>query len=191
MRSFYFICAVVGGVTFVLQFLLGLMGGGDAHDVDGHIDTHLGGDVGHETALFTGILSFRAMVAGVTIFGLTGMITHAQNMSQGLGLSIALVAGFADMLLVALVMRTMLGLQSEGTMRIQNAVGKPGTVYLSIPAGRSGLGKVTITLQNRSVECQALTAGPALPSGTKVNVTKVIGSDTVEVASAISEEKLA
>lgn len=191
MYKLYFLCAVIGGVVFLLQFLLGLFGHSDAHSVDGHIDAHPGGDVGHETTVFTGILSFRAIVAGVTVFGLTGMLTLAKGMAPGLGLAIAAASAFLAMLLVAFVMRSMLELQSEGTARIENAVGRPGTVYLGIPAGRSGLGKVTVTLQNRTVEYQAMTAGEALPTGTKVNVTKVIGADTIEVAAATIQEKVA
>eukprot|EP00825_Cyclidium_porcatum_P010991 TRINITY_DN15611_c0_g1_i2.p2 TRINITY_DN15611_c0_g1~~TRINITY_DN15611_c0_g1_i2.p2 ORF type:complete len:192 (-),score=28.99 TRINITY_DN15611_c0_g1_i2:54-629(-) len=188
MQALYYVCALVGGVLFVIQFLLGLVGHGGPHDIDGHIDAHTGGDVGHETNLFTGILSFRAMVAGLTVFGLVGLITLSESMPGSLGLAIAAAAAFCTALIVAAIMRSMTHLASEGTIRIENAVGRPGTVYLGIPAGRAGLGKVTLTLQERTVEYQAMTAGAALSIGTKVNVTKIIGADTVEVVPATTQE---
>lgn len=191
MQTLYFVCALVGGVLFVFQFLLGLMGHSGPHDIDGHIDAHVGGDVGHETNLFTGILSFRALVAGLTVFGLTGLITLAEHRHPAVGLLYSTAAAFVTMLVVAALLRSMGHLTSEGTIRIENAVGRPGTVYLGIPAGRSGLGKVTLALQGRTVEYQAMTAGEALASGTKVNVTKIIGADTVEVIAATTQEKLA
>jgi hypothetical protein len=40
---------------------------------------------------------------------------------------------------------------------------------------------VTLRLQNRTVEYQALTPHDALPTGSKVVVTGVLGPDTVEV----------
>lgn len=191
MHTLYYVCTLVGGVLFVIQFLLGLIGHSGPHDIDGHIDVHTGGDVGHETTLFTGILSFRAMVAGLTVFGLVGLITLSEEMNHAVGLALAAVAAFFTALIVAALMRSMGHLASEGTIRIENAVGQPGTVYLGIPAGRAGLGKVTLTLQNRTVEYQAMTAGDALASGTKVNVTKIIGADTVEVAAATTQETVA
>ncbi len=81
-------------------------------------------------------------------------------------------------------MRTLHQLKSDGTVRIQRAVGQNGTVYLSIPGQRSGAGKVTLCLQNRTVECQAVTPYQPLPTGSKVVVTAVVGPDTVEVAPA-------
>jgi hypothetical protein len=55
---------------------------------------------------------------------------------------------------------------------------------LPIPGKKGGIGKVTLNLQNRTVEYQAVTADKELPTGSKVVVVAVVSSDTVEVASA-------
>jgi hypothetical protein len=60
-------------------------------------------------------------------------------------------------------------------------VGKAGAVYLRIPANRSGSGKITLNLQNRTMEYQAVTAGEAIPTGANIVVVGVVGPDTVEV----------
>ena len=72
-------------------------------------------------------------------------------------------------------------LRAEGTVRIQRALGQQATVYLRIPAQQQGTGKIQINLQNRTVEYLATTTGEAIPSGASVVVTKILGSDTVQV----------
>jgi hypothetical protein len=61
-------------------------------------------------------------------------------------------------------------------------VGLPATVYIPIPAGSKGAGKVQLSMQNRIVEYQAVTddAEP-LKTGDKVEVIGVMNSDTVQV----------
>ena len=94
---------------------------------------------------------------------------------------IATAAGVAAMYAVYAMLRGIRSLRAEGTVRIQRAVGQQASVYLRIPAQQKGAGKIQINLQNRTMEYLATTAGDAIPSGTMVIVTKIIGSDTVEV----------
>jgi hypothetical protein len=69
-------------------------------------------------------------------------------------------------------------------------VGQCGTVYLPIPGQKSGRGKVQINLQNRTMEYPAVTAQDSLPTGSKVVVVGVIGSDTIEVLPDPRAEKV-
>ena len=85
-------------------------------------------------------------------------------------------------MLVAELMRALRGLRSDGTVRVERSVGQRGTVYLTIPGGKAGAGKVTLTLQNRTMEYQAITADQELPTGAKIVVVSVVGPNTVEVA---------
>ena len=48
-------------------------------------------------------------------------------------------------------------------------------------------GKVTLNLQNRTVELEAFTAAAELPTGTPVRVVAVLGPSSVEVTHATSE----
>ena len=68
-------------------------------------------------------------------------------------------------------------------MHIGRAVGTTGTVYLSVPGKNGGAGKVTVKVQNRTVEYQAVTSQETLATGTAVQVIAVVGPDTVEVIS--------
>ena len=71
---------------------------------------------------------------------------------------------------------------------VTDACATPETLQAAIKkvVGSAALrkGKVTLRLQNRTVEYQALTPHGALPTGSPVVVTAVLGPDTVEVAAA-------
>ena len=179
MWNVYLICAVAGGTVFVLQLILTLLGGGD-HDVGGHDGTSV---VDHD-AHFWGIFGLRAIVAGVTAFGLGGMLVKSVGGATIISAPVAIGSFFAAALLVAGLLRTMGRFSADGTAHIEQAVGRPGVVYVNIPGDKQGPGKVHLQLQNRTVEVEAITYGNALETGTRVVVTSVIGSNMVEVIAA-------
>jgi hypothetical protein len=86
-------------------------------------------------------------------------------------------------------MKALYRLRADGTVRIERAVGRTGTVYLSVPGNKAGLGKVLLNVQNRTVEYQALTPHQTLPAGSPVVVLAVVNADTVEVALATTSER--
>jgi hypothetical protein len=202
MWELYLICAVLGGTVMIIQFVLTLIGIGSDHDVggDGHepgFDVHhdLGGghhgadhphhDVAHGSSWFFGMLSLRAIVAALAFFGLAGLGGFQSGIEEPLRLLIAIAAGIAAMFLVGWVMQALARLRSEGTVRIDRAVGTTGTVYLTVPGAKSGAGKVTVNVQNRLMEFQAVTAqNQELPTGSKVVILSVVSPGTVEVAAA-------
>ena len=108
-------------------------------------------------------------------------INRAYPLGLFAALPLALVAGLAGMLAVALALRTFGRLEQDQTLSIDRAVGVTGVVYLSIPGERTGAGKVHLTVQQRLVELQAVTPQAALPTGAPVLVIDVAGPDTVVV----------
>lgn len=196
MENVYFYSAVVAGTLMAGQFLLSLMGfgddvdlddvGGGDIDVDGDVD--LDGDadgVDHGGEWFVGILSFRAIVAAVTVFGLSGLAANASGQFDGLTtFAIALVAGGVMLYAVGSMLKVLYQMKADGTVRIGRTVGESGTVYLTIPAAKSGVGKVTVEVQERVMEFEAVTAGKELPSGAPVVIVNVVSPGTVEVTEA-------
>jgi hypothetical protein len=193
MENVYVVCALVGGTLLVVQFLLGLVGFGDHDDVSGDhdVDTDVDHEVGHEHAgaWFLGVLTLRTVAAALTFFGLVGWALGAQLEDNLLTAACATAAGLAALLIVAWLMKSLKRLGADGTVRIERAVGHPATVYLRIPGKKAGAGKVTVTLQNRTMEYQAVTADEELPTGAKVVVVAVVSSDTLEVASPTRIER--
>ncbi len=211
MTTVFIICAAVGGTVLVLQFIMALVGlGGHGFDIDTSVDVphdfggdfHLGdmhgGDIGevhggdihdgdtaahaaHGSTWFFGILSFRTVVAALAFFGLSGLAAESAEYSRPTVLFVALAAGAAALFAVYWMMRLLNTLKSEGTVRIQRSVGEHGNVYLRVPANRAGCGKIQFSLQNRTMEYLAVTAGPELPTGAKVVVTGIVNPTTLEV----------
>jgi hypothetical protein len=196
LRDVYTICAVLGSTLMVCQFLLSLLGvghhhefGSDAeatHDFGGHDHPAEGHDVDHDAhaSWFVGVLTFRTLVAALLFFGLAGRAAEATDLDTATCLLVALCAGGAALFGVAWMMRTLYRLRADGTVRIDRAVGSSGTVYLTVPANNTGLGKVLLNVQNRTVEYQAVTPHQALPTGAPVKVLAIVNADTVEVVSA-------
>jgi hypothetical protein len=208
MITLFMVSAGLGGALMVCQFLASLLGlGGEhgaagGHDV-GHDFGHDAGHVGHHdthhdqaeqessTAWYFGMLGLRALAAALTFFGLSGMAAHYGGLADNHALLIALAGGAVALYVVGAMMRFLAGLKSDGTVRIDRAVGQPGTVYLKIPGRRAGAGKVTLVLQNRIVEYQAVTDQDDLPTGARVQVVAVVSPDTLEVIPAPTPETTA
>lgn len=189
MTTFFLVCAALGGGVLVVQLLLGLLGvvdaGGDVDAGDGHDGGH-----GHLASEGLDLMSVRALSAGVAFFGLGGLAGLATPLGLLAAIPLALIAGTAAMFGTAVAMRWMLGFDDDGTVSIHGAVGATGTVYLTIPGERKGAGKVTLTLQNRIVEYQAVTSDAPLPTGAPIMVVDVVGPDTVHVVADPTRKEL-
>lgn len=205
MTTVFMVCAVVGSVIVVVQFIMTLAGmghdfGGDFHDVGADLGGDVGGDTGagngdHVLATaehgshFFSVLSFRAVVSALAVFGLAGLAANAGGMPAAAAFTVALAGGAAALFAVAWAMRFLVGLRDDGTVHVERAVGHHGTVYLTVPGARAGHGKVFLNLQNRTVELQAVTSSDSLPTGSSVVVVGVVGPSLVEVEPLKAEEK--
>jgi len=178
VQTFFLTCAILGGGILIVQLLLGVLGIVH-HDIDAHHDVH----GGHHEAASEGLnlLSVRALSAGLGFFGVGGMAGVATGLGLLAALPLAIALGLAAMIGTAMITRWMLTFEDDGSVSIHGAVGSTGTVYLAIPGERKGAGKVLLTLQNRTVEYQAVTSRGALPTGASILVVDVVGPDTVDV----------
>lgn len=179
MENVYFYCAAIGGGILVLQILL-LLIGGDA-DVDADLapeidvsDVSTGGDVFLQ-------LSLKTAIAFLTFFGLAGLAALEAELSTTWALVIAVGAGCFAFYVVGYLMRLLASLRSEGTLDLHRAVGLPARVYLRIPKGMGGEGKITVTLQGRTLTQKAVTNGEEIPTGSEVVIRGIRGADTFEV----------
>ncbi len=215
MALLFLVCAVVGGTILICQFVLTLVGIGGEHGFDfshdvahdfaadaGHDapggDAHGAGGDDHAAApqhgsswLFAAI-SFRTLVAAVTFFGLVGSAARSAEQPVGVQLLLATAAGIGAMYGVHWLIRSISRLGEDATLRVKNALGQEGTVYVPIAGGRAQAGKIQLKVQNRLVEYEAVTSMPQrLATGTKVRVVGMAGSVLeVEPVSPVSSSKL-
>lgn len=171
VSTFFLSCALLGGGVLVLQLVLSVVGFDHA---DGH-DLH-GGEAASEGLNLLGI---RALSAGVAFFGLAGLA--ARPLGAFLATLAGLTAGALAALGVAAVMRSFRRLESDRTLSIVHALGATGTVYLTIPGARAGVGKVHVTVQERLVEWPAVTHDESLQTGDPILVVDIERDDTLVV----------
>jgi hypothetical protein len=183
VETVFLVCAAVGGTILVLQFALGLLGVASDHDVDhDHDHDHGVGEHPDGTDWFAGLFTLRSVTAGLTFFGLSGMVALSRGADELTALAVAALGGAFALYAVAQIMHGLRRLGDDGTAHIEHAVGETGTVYVPIPGGNAGPGKVTVTVQKRTMEYAAYTAAGPLPTGTRVRVLAVRGPNAVEVA---------
>jgi len=128
------------------------------------------------------MFNFQGVVAGATVFGLAGLAATAAKISMWPALAIAFAAAFAMMAVVDGVFTLMANMESDGTIDLQQAVGKAATVYLGIPAKNEGQGKITMSLQQRLMEFPAVTFKDApLEAGRNVQVVAVVDGSVMLV----------
>jgi hypothetical protein len=80
------------------------------------------------------------------------------------------------------IVRLLYAQKSSGNVRMENALGKTGRVYLSIPANGNTGGQVQITFQGQMHTMPALTrATEPIATGSAVIVREVIPPETLLV----------
>ncbi len=188
----YAIIAIAATLLLLIQVILLLIGFGDESDFggdlpDGDIDMDIDGDVDADlnTDVVDGglrVLSVRGVVSFFAVAGWVGVLVDKAGGGLWLSVPLSFVCGLATMILVALLMKWVMGLQSDGTADIRNALGVSGTVYLRVPANRKETGKVNLMLQGSYRELEAVTdEGEDLAYGTSIVVVGITGGNTLVV----------
>lgn len=194
MFYMFLVCAVLGGTIFVIQFLMTVFGLGlddldVPHDLQGDTFDH-GHVADHGSTWLFGVISFRTLTAALTFFGLAGLGALESDQGLGVTLLVALIAALAAMVGVHLMMQTLFVLKHEGSIGIEQSVGRRGTAYIPIPAHKAGKGKIQMKLHNCMKEYQAMTDEPSeIPTGTPIEVVDIISPNTVEVRTARKPHK--
>ena len=128
------------------------------------------------------LFTVRGIVAMFAIGGWTGVALCDAGFGPLISGGLAMVAGLAALFLAAYVIKLSLKLQDDGNFNIKNAVAHTATVYIPIPPSRGGTGKITMNLQERFVELDAMTDhGEKLPTGAMVQVVSVTDKNEVIV----------
>jgi len=143
-------------IIFLIMMLLGFdsdeFDSGDVPnlDADGINDEPLTGIAGLKVLTLRGALVF---------FAIGSWTSYLLVSSLGVlwGLLIGVVVGVIAAYIQALAFRATLRLESSGNIDYNNAIGKIGSVYLRIPKKRLGKGKVSIIIQDRLTEVDAVT----------------------------------
>lgn len=204
LEYIYLACAIAGAIIFILRMILlvvGGFGGGDG-DMDGMDVGDMDGlegmdgldamDVGdldldgmdnidleelglEDTDFSFRFLSIQGVSSFIMMFGIVGLAIAKASPYAFLSLSGATGAGVFTVWVVSLIFKFMTRLQSDGTMRVENAVEQVGTVYLTIKAGQTG--KVSIIVQGALRTLEAVSVDESeIKTGTKIKVVATRGA---------------
>ena len=177
---------IAASLVFIIQTVLTFIGadadatGLDGADIDAPVGDISDADLGGGGNLYT----FRNLTNCLLGFGWSVILLEDAIPALGVRLVVAVAVGA---LLVALVMQLfrLLGkMQQSGNIDVyKSAVGCEGTCYLTIPAARSGEGKVQISIGGavREYNAQTEDAEP-IATGTPIKVVDVINGITLLVS---------
>jgi len=179
--------AVPATLILIVQTILLMFGIGDGDGADADVDPD-GIDVGEASAGDNGLTLFtvRGIVAMFCVGGWAGIMFVDLGCGIPLSIALASVFGIGALVGIAYLMKAVLKLQSSGNIQLGSAVGKTGEVYIPIPPKGQGRGKISITVQDRFIEVDAIsTDSEALKTGDTVRVVSCDESGLVVVEKII------
>jgi membrane protein implicated in regulation of membrane protease activity len=185
-QAFFLAIALFGALFLFISFVLGTVGdffdsvgdsigeqldlGGDADAGDGGADG--AGDEGPSP------LSLRNLMAFMTAYGASGLITSSYGWSTLASSLFGLLPGVALAAVAYKFMQVLYGQQSNSVTEVGSLVGRTGFVEVSIP--QSGLGRVTVGgATGTSTFIARSDGGSPIPSGERVVIKAVLGTDLV------------
>ena len=186
-------CAAIPmSVVMILQLILMIIGVGFDSDTDGDVDDaaiDINDDTSPQEASNCGnasvlrIFTIRGIVAFFALGGWAGLAALTAGLHWIWAVQISLFVGVCALLLAAIVIRLALNMQTSGNLNINNAISQTADVYIRIPSQRSEKGKVTMLLQERFVELDAVTDSDTdLMPNSKVEVLAIVDEDCLVVS---------
>lgn len=172
----YWGLAIPFSILFLGQLVISLFGGGDHDDVP-DVDVESDHGIGMQ------FLTLKNLGGFFTIFSWTGIAGTYVGWSQGFTLSIAIISGVLMVGIMVGVMYMLMKMNASGTMKIAEAVGKSGEVYLSIPAKRNSFGKIQIMVGGMLRTLDAVTDDETdIPTGRNAKVSAVLDNNILLVS---------
>ena len=165
LQAFWYI-AIPVSIFFALQTIttfIGLSGGETDIDSDG-------GDGEMPFEIFT----LRNLINFLLGFSWTGISFYQKFENKTILIAIAIGVGLAFVAIFFFLIKQILKLSEDGSFKVESTINKTAEVYLTIPANKSGKGKVQISVNGSFHELDAMTLNlEKLPSGSVVKVIAV------------------
>jgi hypothetical protein len=176
MGKIFWIIAIISSLAFLVMIVISLFFGDT--DVDGHLE----GDVSIGEGFSGFILNVKSIISFLLMFGWAGVVGMSITNSMFWVIFISFVFGIMGMIIAASILYAATKLTYSGTLDMNNAIGKTGTVVLSIPAKMNGKGQVQVIIQNSLRTLEAVTEESIdLPSGTEIQVIDITENNILKV----------
>ena len=195
IETILFVISVSATLILVIQTILALFGFGDEGDVsEGVGDDIPDGDMPDGSEVTDGIgkdgfdtqglrlFTVRGVVAFLMVGSWVGFIALRADIPEFIALVMSIVAGTASLFGMAKLLQVLMGLNQDGTLKVKNAIGQIGTVYIRIPGEEKSSGKVNVTIQERLCEFDAVTeSGETIKTGELVYITDIRAGNVLVV----------
>jgi len=169
-------------LIFLIQTVMTFLGADADSDFDVDVDTSMDGADLSNIEGGSNLYTFRNFVNFFLGFGWTAILLQEQVKSTALRIFIAVLVGVILVVAVMYLFKWLSTMQQSGNINVYKAAaGCQGKCYLTIPAERSGEGKVQITIQGAVREYNAVTDGDTIKTGTPVKVIEAIDANTLLV----------
>jgi len=161
------------GTAFFL-ILMTMMMLGDI--VGGVFDSVFDTDFTMDSDLSFELFSIQGLAAAVMMFGWVGMFTLEATDTEIYAVIVGGFAAASSMYGVGLMLKGIKGLESDGTMKHEDAIGERGQVYSRIRSNESGEVQVAVDGTLRTLTARAKDKNLHIPTGEFIKVTDVIGN---------------
>ena len=174
---------LAASLVFIIQSIMTFVGADADSNFDVDVDTSMDGSDLSNIEGGSNLYTFRNFVNFLLGFGWSAILLQGSIKSTGVLVIVSVLIGIALVAAVMWLFKWLAGMQQSGNINLQkSAAGCEGKVYLTIPANRSGSGKVQITIAGAVREYDAVTEGDeALKTGASIRVVDVIDSNTLLV----------
>jgi membrane protein implicated in regulation of membrane protease activity len=174
----YWLVAIVASIIFIIQTALTFIGA-DAGD---GLEADFDGDLG-ETDGPLQLFSFRNLIHFLLGFSWTGISLFESIAQHWLLILISVIIGIVFVYLFFVIIGQIQKLAEDNSFKITETINKTAEVYLSIPAQKSGKGKVLISVKGAYHELDAITENQELKTGALVKINKIEGKNLLVVES--------
>lgn len=175
LQTFWYV-AIPTSLIFILQSIMTFVGTDASDGVNADFD---GDFEGAETPFQ--LFSLRNLINFLLGFSWSGISFFGLIKNSLILISTSVLVGVAFVGVFFVIIRQIQKLAEDNTFDIQKLINKTGEVYLSIPAKKSGKGKIQISINGAFHELDAITEHDTLPTGSFIKVVKAIDSDLVIV----------
>jgi len=176
LEQVYWLVTVPSTLIFVVLLIMTIVGA----DVGGDVETDIDMSLADGDSIPFQFLSLKNIVAFFAMFGWSGLGFLNAGFAVWLVILLSVVCGCLMVLAMAALFYFMSKLAETGSLKMKNAIGKSGEVYLTIPGRREGMGKVQLNVQESLQTLDAITD----------EQEPIVTSSIIEVVDVIADQIL-
>lgn len=175
IKVFWFI-AIPASVIFLIQTIMTFVGV-DSHD---GLSADFDSDLQHGDSTFQ-LFTFRNLVNFLLGFSWTGISFYGSIENKTILVALSILVGSAFVGAFFFIVNQIQKLAEDNSFRIDNTLNQVGSVYLTIPAKKSGKGKVQVSVKGAFHELDAITENGKIESSAMVRIVRIESNNLVVV----------